>query len=167
VLAITAAKLGFRPVTAVDAERQAIDATRANALANGVALPPAGAGAGGAVRAAGGPGAGGAVRAAGGPGAGGGHAHPPLLGRIPELASVELRDLRNNPAPKADVVAANLMRPLLLRVAKLWKGEPPRTLVVSGLLDHEADEVAAAFAPLRERRRLSDRGWTALLLAWP
>src|SRR4051812_20136737 len=36
VLAIAAAKLGFGPVTAIDAERQAIEATRANALANGV-----------------------------------------------------------------------------------------------------------------------------------
>src|SRR3954466_7590193 len=39
VLAIAAAKLGFEPITAVDAERQAVEATRANALANGVALP--------------------------------------------------------------------------------------------------------------------------------
>jgi hypothetical protein len=38
-------------------------------------------------------------------------------------------------------------------------------LIASGLLDEEADEVAAAFAPLGERRRLSLRGWTALLLA--
>src|SRR3954449_1541353 len=38
VLAIAAAKLGFGPVTAVDAERAAIEATRANALANGVAV---------------------------------------------------------------------------------------------------------------------------------
>jgi len=37
-------------------------------------------------------------------------------------------------------------------------------LIASGLLDHEADEVAAAFAPLAERRRLSMKGWTALLL---
>jgi hypothetical protein len=55
------------------------------------------------------------------------------------------------------------MRPLLLRVAELMR-EPPETLIVSGLLDPEAGEVAAAFAPLTERRRLSLRGWTALLL---
>src|SRR6478672_1492532 len=41
VLAIAAAKLGFDPIAAVDAERQAVEATRANALANGVALGPA------------------------------------------------------------------------------------------------------------------------------
>ena len=70
------------------------------------------------------------------------------------------------PPPAADTIAANLMRPLLLQVAELM-GEPPRALVASGLLDHEADEVAAAFEGLRETRRLSDRGWTALLLERP
>jgi ribosomal protein L11 methyltransferase len=132
VLAIAAAKLGFGPVTAVDAERQAIEATRANALANGVAL---------------------------------GASTITATGRIPALASVERGDRRNTPAPTADAVAANLMRPLLLRVAELWEGRPPPTLIVSGLLDHEADEVAAAFAPLSEQRRLSSHGWSALLLA--
>lgn len=71
-------------------------------------------------------------------------------------------DLRNEAPPAARAVAANLMRPLLLQLAP--RLEPPETLILSGLLDHEADEVAAAFAPLRERRRLTDRGWTALLL---
>jgi ribosomal protein L11 methyltransferase len=117
VLAIAAAKLGFAPITAVDAERPAVEATRMNARENAL-----------------------------------------------RIDTVERADLRNAPAPKADVVAANLMRPLLLRVAELWAGEPPPTLIVSGLLDHEADEVAAAFARLRERRRLSSLGWSALLL---
>jgi ribosomal protein L11 methyltransferase len=80
------------------------------------------------------------------------------------LDRVERLDLRTQPAPSADVVAANLMRPLLLRVAELMIEERPRTLILSGLLDHEADEVAAAFAPLAERRRLSSKGWTAVLL---
>lgn len=79
------------------------------------------------------------------------------------LDTVSRVNLREEPPPVADVVAANLMRPLLLRVAELM-GSRPHALVLSGLLDHEADEVAAAFAPLTERRRLSDRGWTALLL---
>jgi ribosomal protein L11 methyltransferase len=38
VLAIAAAKLGFAPVYAVDAESDAVQATRRNAVANGVAL---------------------------------------------------------------------------------------------------------------------------------
>ena len=116
VLAIAAARLGFSPVTAVDSDRLAIEATRANARGNGVALD-----------------------------------------------RVERANLRDDPAPRADVVAANLMRPLLLRVAELMEARP-RALVASGLLEAEADEVAAAFAPLREERRLVDRGWSALLL---
>jgi ribosomal protein L11 methyltransferase len=117
VLSIAAAKLGFNPVTALDADRLAVDATAQNARANGVLI-----------------------------------------------SSIERWNLREEPPPRADVLAANLMRPLLLRVAELID-EPPRVLIASGLLDHEADEVAAAFSPLRERRRLSDRGWTALLMS--
>ena len=80
------------------------------------------------------------------------------------LDRVERFDLRRDAPPAAGVLVANLMRPLLLAVAGLI-AEPPRALIASGLLDEEADEVAAAFGPsLRERRRLSDRGWSALLL---
>ena len=71
-------------------------------------------------------------------------------------------DLRNDAPPAARTIVANLMRPLLLQIAP--RLDRPDQLILSGLLDHEADEVAAAFAPLRERRRLSDKGWTALLL---
>jgi ribosomal protein L11 methyltransferase len=116
VLAIAAARLGFEPVVAVDNELAALEATRANAAANGV-----------------------------------------------ELAGVERVNLRESPPPAADTVAANLMRPLLLDVARRME-ERPAALILSGLLDEEADEVAAAFAPLSERRRLSSRGWTALLM---
>jgi ribosomal protein L11 methyltransferase len=79
------------------------------------------------------------------------------------LERVERFDLRAGPAPSADVVLANLMRPLLLAVAETMEAHPG-ALIVSGLLDEEADEAAAAFASLREARRLSDGGWTALLL---
>lgn len=79
------------------------------------------------------------------------------------LDVVRRANLREEPPSRADVIAANLMRPLLLRVAELIDHRPG-ALILSGLLDREADEVAAAFAPLAERRRLSDRGWTALLL---
>lgn len=79
------------------------------------------------------------------------------------LDAVERHNLRKEPAPPARTIAANLMRPLLLRVAELLP-EPPHTLILSGLLDAEADEVSAAFAPLRERRRLSSLGWSAVLL---
>jgi ribosomal protein L11 methyltransferase len=81
-----------------------------------------------------------------------------------ELARVERFDLRRTAAPQADVVVANLMRPLVLRVAELMTARPG-ALIASGLIDEEADEVAAAFAPLAERRRLSSGGWTAIVLA--
>jgi ribosomal protein L11 methyltransferase len=116
VLAIAAAKLGFSPVSAFDADRAAVAATDANARANAV-----------------------------------------LLDRVERL------DLRSGAVPVADVVAANLMRPLLLQLSERMQ---PRvqTMILSGLLDHEADEVAAAFAPLVERDRVSVKGWSALLL---
>jgi ribosomal protein L11 methyltransferase len=116
VLAIAAAKLGFAPVTAVDSDHAALEATRANARANRV-----------------------------------------------ELHRVARLNLRERPPPPADTETANLASPLLLRVAELI-AEPPRALVASGLLAAEADEVAAAFAPLREGRRLDEQGWSALLL---
>jgi ribosomal protein L11 methyltransferase len=118
VLAIAAAKLGFGPVAAYDADRAAVAATDMNARANAVLLD-----------------------------------------------QVERLDLRSGPIPGADVTAANLMRPLLLKVAERMSEPPPRALILSGLLDHEADEVAGAFSPLTERRRLSMKGWSALLLA--
>jgi ribosomal protein L11 methyltransferase len=84
-------------------------------------------------------------------------------------AVLEVRrcDLRRDPVPAAPVVLANLLRPLLLDYAARLAGPPPRTLVASGLLTHEADEVAAAFAPhgLHERDRRERGEWAALLLA--
>ena len=118
VLAIAAAKLGFGPVRALDADVDAVEATRRNAAANGVALD-----------------------------------------------RVERADLRNRRAPAARTVAANLTRPLLLRLAESIE-EPPNSLIVSGLLEAEADELARSFTArgLREQRRLAERGWVALLL---
>ncbi len=76
--------------------------------------------------------------------------------------------LRDGPAPTAPTVAANLLRPLLLALARAgFKGPPPRTLVASGLLRHEADEVSAALAArtgLAEHARREEGDWAALLL---
>ncbi|MEX2196321.1 MAG: 50S ribosomal protein L11 methyltransferase [Thermoleophilaceae bacterium] len=116
VLAIAAARLGFSPVTALDSDPAALEATRENARANGVSLD-----------------------------------------------RVERLDLGMAAPPTADNVTANLMLALLVRLPELWQ-KPPGVLVASGLLDREADEAAAAFAPMVERRRLSRGGWTALRL---
>jgi ribosomal protein L11 methyltransferase len=82
-----------------------------------------------------------------------------------ELERVERVNLRETAGPWAPTVCANLLRPLLLDVARLVE-RPPERLIASGLLREEADEVAAAFAPrgLVERERRSCAEWSALLL---
>ena len=75
--------------------------------------------------------------------------------------------MRDGPAPGAPTVLANLLRPLLLRVAaEGFAGAAPDALVASGLLAGEGDEVAAAFAAhgLREVARRREGEWIALLL---
>jgi len=120
VLAIAAARLGFAPVRAVDFDPLAVDATRANAAANGVAVDAA---------------------------------------RV---------DVRAGAAPRAPTVVANIVRPVLLELCRRgFAGGPPEALVLSGLLAHEADEAAGAFAAahgLVQRRRISAGDWAALTL---
>jgi ribosomal protein L11 methyltransferase len=79
------------------------------------------------------------------------------------LAGVERLDVRKDALPSAPTMTANLVRPLLLELAGRLPGRPER-LIVSGLLEGEEDEVARAFEPLRESRRLRLGGWGALLL---
>jgi ribosomal protein L11 methyltransferase len=77
---------------------------------------------------------------------------------------------RDGPAPGAPVVLANLLGPLLRRLAEVgFEGDGPAALVASGLLTTEADAIAAAFARrgLLERTRRTDGEWSALLLAAP
>jgi ribosomal protein L11 methyltransferase len=83
--------------------------------------------------------------------------------------AVERFDLiRGGPAPTAPLVLANLLRPLLLCVARAGfaAGATPRTLIAAGLLIHEADEIATAFEPhgLHEADRRTSGEWAALLL---
>src|SRR4029077_11188175 len=60
---------------------------------------------------------------------------------------VQRLDLRERRTPGAPTVVANLLRPLLVGAAPDgFDGDPPRTLIASGLLAHEGDEVGAAFA---------------------
>jgi ribosomal protein L11 methyltransferase len=118
VLAIAAAKLGFAPVSAVDHEPESVDATRANAAANGVEVECA------------------------------------------------LLDLLSDELPRAPLVVANLLAPLLHELAARLV-ETPSLLIASGLLREQADGVAAVFAQrhgMRERSRSHDGEWAALLL---
>jgi ribosomal protein L11 methyltransferase len=78
-------------------------------------------------------------------------------------------DLRSEQMPVAPTALANLLRPLLLDWCASLE-QPPTTLIASGLLVHEADEVAAAFADrhgLVERDRREQGEWAALLLRAP
>jgi ribosomal protein L11 methylase PrmA len=64
-------------------------------------------------------------------------------------------------------VLANLLRPLLLELARALR-QPPAHLIAGGLLAAEADEVAGAFTQrmgLAEQARRSDGEWAALWLA--
>ena len=75
--------------------------------------------------------------------------------------------LRGGRAPTAPTVAANILRPILLAVARAgFDGPVPARLIVSGLLVDEVDGVAAAFEQygLAESRRLTTTEWAAALL---
>jgi ribosomal protein L11 methyltransferase len=151
VLAIAAAKLGWDPVNGYDHEPPAIEASAANAVINGVEI------------------------------------------------HLENRNLREDLPPLAPTTVANLTAPVLREVATQLAGgrdreggrrslpavapppplpipthpansaTPPTTLVCSGLLPTELDDIAAAFAPagLVERDRRRDGDWAALLLRAP
>lgn len=136
VLAIAASKLGWTPVCGYDHEQAAIEAAAANAKANGVEL------------------------------------------------RLERMNLRENLPDLAPTVVANMTAPILRAVAaQLEKGgrgtrrslpnlategppPGPQTLVCSGLLLNEQDEVAAVFGEvgLVEADRRQDGDWAALLL---
>ena len=76
-------------------------------------------------------------------------------------------DLRGEPVPVADVVAANLTARLCEAVAQSWaeRGERPGVLIASGFLREEADRIAAALAAcgLEQRRRVVSGEWAAIL----
>ncbi len=85
--------------------------------------------------------------------------------------AVRQGDLRHGgvPAPGAPTVVANLLRPLLAHLARVGfaGAQPPRVLIVSGLLRSEADDIAAAFAReqgLREHARRELGEWAAMTL---
>jgi len=78
----------------------------------------------------------------------------------------ELRDLRSEPLPRADVVTANLTGALLVRSADLLLGalNADGALIVSGLLSHERDDVVSAFERGRVVWEAVEDEWTGLIL---
>lgn len=94
--------------------------------------------------------------------------------------SIELQklNLRDGLPDLGSTVVANLTAPVLKAVAVQLPPtadiapappSPPATLVCSGLLPSELDDIAAAFAPLglAEAERRHDGDWSALLLRRP
>ena len=82
-------------------------------------------------------------------------------------ATFELVNLRESLPPLAPVTVANMTAPVLRELAaQMTTDEVPRTLILSGLLPTELDDVAATFAPLglAEADRRLDGDWAALLL---
>jgi ribosomal protein L11 methyltransferase len=139
VLAIAAAKLGWGPVRAYDHEPAALGAAAANAATNGIELQLE---------------------------------RLNLRERLPDLAPTVVANMT---APILTAVGAQLKervrgRGRTRRTLHLNATEgpppPPQTLICSGLLPHELDEVAAAFgsAALLETERRQDGDWAALLL---
>jgi ribosomal protein L11 methyltransferase len=137
VLAIAAAKLGWGPVYAYDHEQPALEAAAVNAAANEVRLELE---------------------------------RVNLRERLPSLAPTVVANMT---APILHAVAAQLpegsrgrVRRSLPAVAPTDPPPTPTTLICSGLLPGELDEVAAAFAKagLGEVERRRDGDWAALLL---
>jgi ribosomal protein L11 methyltransferase len=136
VLAIAAAKLGWDPVSGFDHEQAALEAAAANATNNAVQL------------------------------------HLDQLNlreHLPELARTTVANLT---APILLAIAAQLSgdrgrgRASLPAVARTTPSPIPSTLVCSGLLPTELDEVSEAFATagLTESERRREGDWAALLL---
>jgi ribosomal protein L11 methyltransferase len=139
VLAISAAKFGWGPVCGYDHEQAAIEAAAANAKTNGVSLELE---------------------------------RCNLREGLPGLAPVVVANMT---APVLRAIAAQLTvdsgsqgraRRSLPAVAPTSPPLTPQTLICSGLLPAEVDEVATAFAPagLTEVDRRLQGDWAALML---
>jgi len=116
VLAILAGRLGFDPVTAVDNDPLAVEASVANCDVNGVAV---------------------------------------ACSRL---------DLRSEPVPPSDVLVANILAPILVELAVRVERFGGREAILSGILDEQAEDVAAAWnrIGLAVADSRSRSGWTAL-----
>ncbi len=141
VLAIAAARLGFAPVLGLDHERESVAAARENARVNGVRIE---------VRRF-------DLRAQ----------TLPWLDREADGAPAGVQADAHADRPAGPlVVVANLLRPLLLDLAREMPS-PPAHLLAGGLLKEQVDEVAGAFAErlgMRERERRERGEWAVVWL---
>jgi ribosomal protein L11 methyltransferase len=141
VLAIAAARLGYAPVLGLDHEAESVRAAAENAAVNGV---------GEDVK----------VRR-----------FDLRRDALPAVVHREAHGVSDGSMPMpGPIVLANLVRPLLLDLARSMGGarHQPAHLIASGLLREEAEEVARVFAQrmgLHLRGRRASGEWAALWLA--
>ena len=140
ILSIAAAKLGFSPVKGFDVDQEAVDASVENAAKNGVKVEY--------------------VKFALGRVAG-------LRGcEVAGLRGCEVAGLRGCEDARFDLVAANILGPLLIRFADEIVPYVGRHLIISGILTELYPEVLAAYEA-RGLREVSSRTlgeWTTGLL---
>jgi ribosomal protein L11 methyltransferase len=154
VLAIAAARLGFAPVLGLDHERESVAATEENARINEVAI---------------------AVRR-----------FDLRTQALPWLEAAADSDSELDPDAEDDrvggpadgpdgaagsslVIVANLLRPLLLELARGMRRAPAH-LLAGGLLREQVDEVVGAFGEslgMRERERRERGEWAVVWLTSP
>lgn len=88
------------------------------------------------------------------------------LNTLPDTITFRRGDFRSDPPLPADLVLANLTGGMLTSaaaaIAALIRGDG--TLILSGFDHTEVDAVIGAFAPLTERRRLTEDSWIAVQL---
>lgn len=157
VLAIVAGKLGFGPLRCYDFDPLSVEATAENAQRNGVqlsvercdireGLPPAAP----------------VVLA---------NLLRPLLLEVAAKLAPPAAESGSAESASADSASASTGVGVPATAAGVAGPDADviDTAILSGLLDEEADEIAHAFSELglAERRRVSEGGWTALLLTRP
>jgi ribosomal protein L11 methyltransferase len=145
VLAIAAARLGFAPVLGLDHERESVAATEENARVNGVAIE---------VRRF-------DLRTQALP-----WLDAPVHSDSDPDAEGSRADGPDGPAGPSLVIVANLLRPLLLELAR-GMSHTPAHLLAGGLLRGQVDEVVEAFGEslgMRERERREQGEWAVVWL---
>ena len=75
-------------------------------------------------------------------------------------------DLRTDSLPESETLVANILAPVLITLSGKMGSWRPQTVVLSGILDDQADGVTAAWVPLgySEADRTSRGGWSAIRL---
>jgi len=82
--------------------------------------------------------------------------------------SFEVADLTAQALPRSDIITANLTGPLLVRAAPSLRAAAASsgTVIVSGFLSHERDDVCRAFKPASITWEGEEDGWIGMVLTF-